>query len=111
MRAHIGISFSHPKEAQVAEQLSARAWRKDALLFQGKQQRLYGNQILWHCSSDPLHTNASFLTVCLTGHNSQLPTQLRCQTCYSLGSANAAEHIAVFSHDCGALRRSKVTRV
>lgn len=63
MRAHIGISFSHPKEAQVAEQLSAGAWRKDALLFQRKQQRLNGSQVLWDCSSDPLHINTSILTI------------------------------------------------
>ena len=70
MGAHVGISFSHPEEAQVTEQLSIRAWRKDALLFQGQQQRLYGSQILGHCSSDPLHTNTTIPTLCVPGHKS-----------------------------------------
>ena len=97
MRAHIGISFSHPKEAQVAEQLSARAWRKDALLFQRMQQRLYGSQVLWDCSPDALHINTSILT----------PTQ----TCYSLDNTIAAECIAVCSDDYGALKSNKMTCV
>ena len=111
MGGHVGISFSHPEEAQVTEQLSIRAWRKNALLFQGKQQRLYGSQILWDCSSDSLHTNNSYLTICLTGHNPQMPTQLPCQTCTSLDIAIAAERIAVCSHGYGALRKNKLTRV
>lgn len=52
--SYIGIPFSHPEKAQVAEQLSIRARCKDALLFKRQQQPLYGSQVLWDCSSNPL---------------------------------------------------------
>ena len=56
---NLGVSLSHPKVAQVSQQLIICTRGQDTSLFKWQQQALNGSQVLRHCSSYALQCTST----------------------------------------------------